>query len=607
MYKALYRQYRPRTFSDLVGQKVIAQTLENALKENKVGHAYLFAGPRGTGKTSVAKIFAREIEGIPSDSDQDTFTDIIEIDAASNNGVDEIRNLRDAANYAPIEYPFKIYIIDEVHMLSTGAFNALLKTIEEPPAQVKFILATTEPQKIPATILSRVQRFDFRRISVEDIVARLQYVLDDQKIAYDPEALTVIANASDGGLRDALSILDQAVAVSTTGRIELSDAFEITGSSRIDDQLGFLGHLLNKQTDQAFEDVHRLLLDGKDPVRFAEDLLVLLKNLMLVKIAPELVKETDSQKIQAFSAGYHNAVFQQVIDLVADSLAKMKQTTRPELYLEILAVKIVSQQSELQPKQDAIADQVPVDSAADAAEPSEQAADNTPVAQQLDNAHGNSSSEADEDSQPAQPVDQPRTVEQQIPTKKVLTSSTPVSTDSAAAWHVMAEAVKEELRAVQDAWPDIQADFDPAVLMLAENAEPVAASRTALIFAFNHPELADAAAETADFVGKLAESLSDLLGVDYQLVFISDTAWMTLKKNYIAKLHGADIDPPMPVPELKKNEADSQAALSQSPQLQPDIPEKSSEAVPEEAGDNADVVEKAEKLFGNIVKVKGEK
>nr|WP_243461363.1 AAA family ATPase [Oenococcus oeni] len=147
MYKALYRQYRPRTFSDLVGQTVIAQTLENALKSNKVGHAYLFAGPRGTGKTSVAKIFAREIEGIPDDNNRESFSDIIEIDAASNNGVDEIRNLRDAANYAPIEYQFKIYIIDEVHMLSTGAFNALLKTIEEPPAQVKFILATTEPQK----------------------------------------------------------------------------------------------------------------------------------------------------------------------------------------------------------------------------------------------------------------------------------------------------------------------------------------------------------------------------------------------------------------------------------------------------------------------------
>ncbi|WP_143788855.1 AAA family ATPase, partial [Oenococcus oeni] len=158
-----------------------------------------------TGKTSVAKIFAREIEGIPDDNNRESFSDIIEIDAASNNGVDEIRNLSDAANYAPIEYQFKIYIIDEVHMLSTGAFNALLKTIEEPPAQVKFILATTEPQKIPATILSRVQRFDFHRIDVDQIVKRLEFVLDDQKIAYDPAALKIVANASDGGLRDALS------------------------------------------------------------------------------------------------------------------------------------------------------------------------------------------------------------------------------------------------------------------------------------------------------------------------------------------------------------------------------------------------------------------
>ncbi|MDN6967713.1 DNA polymerase III subunit gamma/tau [Oenococcus sp. UCMA 17063] len=590
MYKALYRQYRPRTFSDLVGQTVIAQTLENALESNKVGHAYLFAGPRGTGKTSVAKIFAREIEGIPADTGRETFSDIIEIDAASNNGVDEIRNLRDAANYAPIEYQFKIYIIDEVHMLSTGAFNALLKTIEEPPAQVKFILATTEPQKIPATILSRVQRFDFHRIGVDQIVDRLEFVLDDQKIAYDPSALKIVANASDGGLRDALSILDQAVAITKTDRVELSDVFKITGTSPIDQQIEFLQHVLEKQTAKAFEDIHKLLLDGKDPIRFAEDLLVLLKNLMLIKIAPDLVSETGFKKIENLSKEFSNSVFERAIDDVSDNLMKMKQTTRPELYLEILTVKIASrlESGHQKVEQAPVVPQAAVDSSAVAVNSNASQTDS--LAADFDDSSQVQTDIASEKENSDQTIEQTKEVVSQ--NEESTEENSLAKTDDDSAWQVMEAAVKSELQAVKDAWPDIVADFDESVSMLAENSEPVAASQEGLIISFNHPELAEAAARTPDFVVKLSESLLDLLGIKYQLVFISEADWVTLRKNYIAKLRGEKIE----------DKADQETQLpdpveSQAPKTK---------VTPPESSENRDVVDKAKKLFGDIVKVKDE-
>lgn len=223
-YQALYRVWRPQLLEDVVGQSHITKTLKNALLQQKLAHAYLFSGPRGTGKTIAAKIVAKAINckqapvaepcnecdacvGITTGS----VVDVIEIDAASNNGVDEIRDIRDKVKFAPSEVAYKVYIIDEVHMLSTGAFNALLKTLEEPPAHVIFILATTEPHKIPLTILSRCQRFDFKPISNEALINRMKFILDSNQQPYEEEAIELIARAADGGARDALSLLDQAI------------------------------------------------------------------------------------------------------------------------------------------------------------------------------------------------------------------------------------------------------------------------------------------------------------------------------------------------------------------------------------------------------------
>ncbi|EGS4843797.1 DNA polymerase III subunit gamma/tau, partial [Listeria monocytogenes] len=241
-YQALYRVFRPQSFQDVVGQEHVTKTLKNAIVQNKTSHAYLFSGPRGTGKTSAAKIFAKAIncehghDGEPCNeceickgTTDGSIPDVLEIDAASNNGVEEIRDIREKVKYAPTVAKYKVYIIDEVHMLSTGAFNALLKTLEEPPKHVIFILATTEPHKLPLTIISRVQRFDFKRITTQDIIGRLKFILEEEKIPYDEKALMIVARAAEGGMRDALSLLDQVISYGSE-EVTVEDALEITGS-----------------------------------------------------------------------------------------------------------------------------------------------------------------------------------------------------------------------------------------------------------------------------------------------------------------------------------------------------------------------------------------
>ena len=291
-YKALYRTYRPSTFEEVAGQEHIVKTLKNALATRKLAHAYLFAGPRGTGKTTMAKLLAKALncdEGIGSQCNEcknckaiidGTHPDVIELDAASNNGVDEIRELIDKVKYGTILGRYKVYIIDEVHMLSTGAFNALLKTLEEPPEHVIFILATTEPHKILPTILSRCQRYDFTKLSDEDIKNRLKSVLEKEGIAYNEEAIKIIVSLADGGMRDALSILDQVLAYSGN-KLEVQDILDIFALESKEEKIALLNSIINKDVSDVLSRVNRYISMGTDIKRLTDDLLLILKDILI--------------------------------------------------------------------------------------------------------------------------------------------------------------------------------------------------------------------------------------------------------------------------------------------------------------------------------------
>ena len=291
-YKALYRTYRPSTFEEVAGQEHIVKTLKNALATRKLAHAYLFAGPRGTGKTTMAKLLAKALncdEGIGNQCKEcknckaiidGTHPDVIELDAASNNGVDEIRELIDKVKYGTILGRYKVYIIDEVHMLSTGAFNALLKTLEEPPEHVIFILATTEPHKILPTILSRCQRYDFTKLSDEDIKNRLKSVLEKEGIDYNEEAIKIIVSLADGGMRDALSILDQVLAYSGN-KLEVQDILDIFALESKDEKIALLNSIINKNVSDVLARVNRYISMGTDIKRLTDDLLLILKDILI--------------------------------------------------------------------------------------------------------------------------------------------------------------------------------------------------------------------------------------------------------------------------------------------------------------------------------------
>lgn len=325
-YVVLYRKYRPETLEDVVGRKYIIQSLKNAIKNNTLSHAYLFCGPRGTGKTSIARIFAREINnGIDADED------IIEIDAASNNGIDEIRSLIDRVKYAPIKGKYKIYIIDEVHMMTSGAFNAFLKTIEEPPEHVIFILATTEPHKVLDTILSRCQRYDFKSFTNEELISRINYVAEQEKIELEKGVAEEIAKLANGGMRDALSILDQ---LSTYGdkKINLVDINVVYGTLSIKDKY----EILNLLKNNAFEEIVKWIDDNLKDKNIEYKLLI---NDLIDILKEKLINKNHDEQKQNLINWTNNDIFN-VIEILIDMLGKMTAVKNAKTYFEIVLIKI---------------------------------------------------------------------------------------------------------------------------------------------------------------------------------------------------------------------------------------------------------------------------
>lgn len=356
-YKALYREWRPQTFNDVVGQEHITTTLKNQIINGRTAHAYLFCGTRGTGKTSTAKVVAKALncldlrDGEPCNQcemckkiNEGLAIDITELDAASNNGVDNIRDIIDDVQYPPQEAKFKVYIMDEVHMLSIGAVNAFLKTLEEPPKNVVFILATTDPQKLPITILSRCQRFDFKRISRKDITGRLRKIVTEQGVFCDDRSLDLVARVSDGAMRDSLSILDQAISIGD-GKVDYDELVSMLGLVTNDNLFKIVDSIIKRDIESAMEIIEELVLIGKDMTLFIKDLIVHYRNLLMIKVTsnPEDVLDTAEENIEKLKIQGAKLKVEEImrcIRIVQECDEEAKVSKQARVYLELAVIKM---------------------------------------------------------------------------------------------------------------------------------------------------------------------------------------------------------------------------------------------------------------------------
>ena len=524
-YQALYRVWRPQRFSEVVGQQLVVTTLKNAIITNQISHAYLFAGPRGTGKTSAAKIFAKAVnchhkqDGEPCNQcatctaiTNGQLADVIEIDAASNNGVEQIRDIRDKVKYAPTEADYKVYIIDEVHMLSTGAFNALLKTLEEPPANVIFILATTEPHKIPLTIISRVQRFDFHRISAQDAFNRMKEILDSKQLEYEEKALWVIANAAEGGMRDALSILDQVLSFSKN-RVELADALLVTGSVTKQLLKEYFLQVAGGESAAALATMGKVLAQGKDGQRFIEDLIAFIRDVLLYQESPALVtvaatglSEDDfAQLAQATSA--HRLY--SMIDTLNEVQEEMRFTTHPDVYLEVLTVRL----SQLKAS---AADPVVAKLQEEVAQLQQQVTQlqQRPAVVQPAPA-------------PAGPNPAPRR-----------TAAKPAGNHGSfrlnlkAVYQVLDHATRADLTKLQDLWGDALSLLDNAQTSLLSLSKPVAASPDGVVISYGSGFLLEKAAG-GNLTESLAKALEQVSGSARTVAVVPTERWPKIRQDFL--------------------------------------------------------------------------
>ena len=529
MYQALYRKYRSQTFGQLVGQQVVARTLRQAVEQDKISHAYLFSGPRGTGKTSVAKIFAKamncpnQVNGEPCNDcyicesiTNGSLEDVIEIDAASNNGVDEIRDIRDKSTYAPSLAKHKVYIIDEVHMLSTGAFNALLKTLEEPTENVVFILATTELHKIPATILSRVQRFEFKSIKLPDIVQHLENILATEGIAYEADAVQIIARRAEGGMRDALSILDQALSLTAGSELTTAIAEEITGSISLAALDQYVAAILNHDATAALDQLSIIFDNGKNMARFVTDLLQYLRDLLIVQTGGE---NTHASDLFVANLAADQARLFALIDQATTSLADIKNSLQPRIYTEMMTIKLA--ESRAQAAKAAVVE-LPSNLLAQLEDLKKEVAH---LKQQLTQAGA------------SLPASKP-------PVTRPTKSSKGYRADRNKVNAILQEAVENpelartNLVRLQNAWGEIIESLAGADKALLIGSQPVAANENHAILAFESAFNAEQTMKRDNLNTMFGNILSNAAGFSPEILAVSMEEWTQIRAEFSAKTRG---------------------------------------------------------------------
>lgn len=579
-YQALYRTWRPQKFSDMIGQEVVTRTLRNTIISNQITHAYLFSGPRGTGKTSAAKIFAKAVnclhpvDGEPDDTceiclaiNDGSFADVIEMDAASNNGVDEIRQIREDVNYAPTQGKYKVYIIDEVHMLSTGAFNALLKTLEEPPANVIFILATTEPQKIPATIISRTQRFDFKRINAQDAMNRMVYILDQVGDKYDEDALRVIANAADGGMRDALSILDQVLSFGDD-TVTLENALLVTGSVTQSLLGEYVQAVQSQDTKLALAKVEEILDAGKDVNRFVEDLISYARDLLLYTEAPDLITLVPDDNFKQLAQNTPAQTWYRMIDILSDTQQQLRYTNRPSVYLEVLTVKLSA---------DVAASAVsPAPQTVSAPATTEQSVTTSNVTPQSQAAAATHSAPVSEASVSMAATSQTVATKASNSEKKPVETKITVLDDQAAVFNVLREATRGDLSRVQTIWSDLVNSLPVPQQAMLNVARPIAASPDGLVVAFDFDIIRINASRNNDLLTTMTKQLRVLTEskTDRQLVFITNEQWPEMRSAFVQATRGDQSAPQVPTkPQLVADDPGMQGLIDEVEQADQSEPE----------------------------------